>query len=185
MSSSGALGLFPYPTPFSCFCLALKASRHLANCGPLLLFRLEFFCLRYRSKLHKNPLNVVGSYSDPSFFSYGQQTCAEFFIQGLGRKNFDFRFFSPVCTKYVLNKFISDVVFFLVFSFSFCSRKLSMSSNFTSLNLSSDGLIFEEFAFSMILKSGNSFVVVSSHSNSSVDNTNSKTWVIRKNIRHI
>jgi hypothetical protein len=47
-----------------------------------------------------------------------------------------------------------------------------MSSNFTSLNLSSDGLIFEEFAFSMILKSGNSFVVVSSHSNSSVDNKN-------------
>jgi hypothetical protein len=31
-------------------------------------------------------------------------------------------------------------------------------------------LIFEEFEFSMILKSGNSFVVVSSNSNSSVDN---------------
>ena len=45
-----------------------------------------------------------------------------------------------------------------------------MSSSFTSLNLSSDGLIFEEFAFSMILKSSNWFVVVSSNSNSSVDN---------------
>jgi hypothetical protein len=34
----------------------------------------------------------------------------------------------------------------------------------------SDGLIFEEFAFSMILKSSNSFVVVSSNSNLPVDN---------------
>jgi hypothetical protein len=68
VSSSDALGLFPYPSPFSCFCLAFKTSRHLANCDPLLTFRLELFCLRYWSKLHKNPLNVVGSYSDPSFF---------------------------------------------------------------------------------------------------------------------
>jgi hypothetical protein len=37
-------------------------------------------------------------------------------------------------------------------------------------------LIVEEFAFSMILKSGNSFVVVSSNSNSSVDNKNSKNY---------
>jgi hypothetical protein len=104
VSSSDALGLFPYPSPFSCFCLAFKTSRHLASCGPLLTFRLEFFCLRYRPKLHKNPPNVVSSCSDPSFFSYGQQKCAAFFIQGLGRKIFDFGFFSglhQICPEQV------------------------------------------------------------------------------------
>ena len=105
----------------------------------------------------------------PSFFLTDNRNVLNFSCNASAER-FSIAVFSPVCTKYVLNKFISDVVFFLVFSFSFSLRKLSMSSNFTSLNLLSDGLIFEEFAFSMILKSSNSFVVVSSNSNLPVDN---------------
>jgi hypothetical protein len=47
----------------------------------VLTFRLEFFCLRYRSKLHKNPLNVVGSYSDPSFFLTDNRNVLNFSIK--------------------------------------------------------------------------------------------------------
>ena len=91
VSSSDALGLFPYPSPFSCFCLAFKTSRHLANCGPLLTFRLEFFCLRYRSKLHKNPLNVVGTYSNPSIFLTDNRNVLNFSFKVSA--DFRFRFF--------------------------------------------------------------------------------------------
>ena len=92
--SSDALGLFPYLSPFCCFCLVFKTSRHLANCGPLLTFRLEFLYLRYRSKLHKNPLNIVGSYSDPSCFLTDNGNVLNFSFKDSAEK-FPISFFSP------------------------------------------------------------------------------------------
>jgi hypothetical protein len=167
MSSLDALGLFPYPSPFSCFCLPFKTSRHFENANSSKIkpsderFRdVKFDDIDNFLKENENENTRKKTTSDMNLFgTYLVQTGEKTEIENLSAESLNEKF----------STFLLSV------------RKKDGSE----YEPTSDSLIFEEFAFSMILKSGNSFVVVSSHSNSSVDNKNSKTWVIRKNIRHI
>jgi hypothetical protein len=92
VSSSDALCLFPYSSPFSCCCLAFKTSRHLANCGPLLTFRLEFSVWDTGPNYTKILLMSSAHIPIRLFFLWTTEMCWIFHSR-TRQKDFRFRFF--------------------------------------------------------------------------------------------